>query len=425
MILPGGSMHLFNTLTRRKGPFFPSDGPVKLYVCGITPYDTTHLGHLFTYSTFDVLIRYLEYRGHSVSYAQNVTDIDDDILRKASEIGEDWRELGNRWTVHFIEDNQALNLRPPLFFPRATEVIEDIVNAVVSLIAAGVAYESNGSVYFHIDADGDYGKLSQYNRNEMLPIANERGNFPDDPNKKDPLDFVLWQAGSPGEPSWMSPWGSGRPGWHIECSTLSAKFLGRQVDIHGGGADLIFPHHECEIAQAECVDGDQPFTRIWMHVAMLRYQGEKMSKSLGNLVMVRDLLQSGWKADAIRLVTAGHHYREEWEYEESDLKAASALSMKFIQAVTAQSGSGNPVDASGTVMAFRGAMNDDLDTPGAVSVLDSLAREILDSNGSREVADAQDILRELCGILGLRLDAGSPEEVVIEGWDEHKKRFPV
>ncbi len=418
-------MHLFNTLTRRKSPFVPGDEPANLYVCGITPYDTTHLGHLFTYSTYDILIRYLEYSGHSVSYAQNVTDIDDDVLRRAAEIDEDWQELVNRWTVHFIEDNQALNLRPPLYFPRATEVIDDIVSAVESLIAAGVAYESNGSVYFHIDADRDYGKLSQFSRDEMLPIANERGNFPDDPNKKDPLDFVLWQAGSPGEPSWMSPWGSGRPGWHIECSTLSAKFLGRPVDIHGGGADLIFPHHECEIAQAECAAGDQPFTRIWMHVAMLRYQGEKMSKSLGNLVMVRDLLQSGWKADAIRLVTAGHHYREEWEYEERDLESASLLAMKFIKAVTAQSGSGDPVDASGSVLSYQGAMDDDLDTPGAISVLDGLAGEILDSSDSREVSDAQDILRELCGILGLRLDAGSPEEVVIEGWDEHKKRFVI
>lgn len=418
-------MHLFNTLTRRKSPFVPGDGPVNIYVCGITPYDTTHLGHLFTYSTYDILIRYLEYSGHSVSYAQNVTDIDDDVLRRAAEIDEDWQELGNRWTVHFIEDNQALNLRPPLYFPRATEVIDDIVSAVESLIAAGVAYETNRSVYFHIDADRDYGKLSRFSREEMLPIANERGNFPDDPNKKNPLDFVLWQAQSPGEPSWTSPWGSGRPGWHIECSTMSAKFLGRPVDIHGGGADLIFPHHECEIAQAECAAGDRPFSRIWMHVAMLSYQGEKMSKSLGNLVMVRDLLQSDWKADAIRLVTAGHHYREEWEYEESDLTAADALSTRFLQAVTAQSGSGIPVDASGSVSAFQGAMDDDLDTPGAISVLDGLAGEILDSSGSREIADAQIILRELCGILGLRLDAGSPEEVVIEGWDEHKKRFVI
>jgi len=416
-------MHLFNSLTRRKETFVAGDGIVSLYVCGITPYDTTHLGHLFTYSSYDVLVRYLEYSGHPVSYAQNVTDIDDDVLKRAGELDEDWYELGNRWTVHFIEDNQALNLRAPRYFPRATEVIDEIVSAVESLLTAGVAYESNGSVYFYVDADGDFGKLSQLNRQEMLPIANERGNLPDDPNKKNPLDFVLWQAQSPGEPSWMSPWGSGRPGWHIECSTMSAKYLGRPVDIHGGGADLVFPHHECEIAQAECATGEQPFTRYWMHVAMLSYQGEKMSKSLGNLVMVRDLLKSGWRADAIRLLTAGHHYREEWEYEESDLESASAMSMKFIQSVTAQSDSGNRLDASGAVTAFREALDDDLDTPNAISVLDSLADEILDCEGSREVTDAQGILRELCGIVGLRLDAGSPEQVVIKGWDEHKIRF--
>ena len=416
-------MQLFNSLTRRKETFVPGDEIVSLYVCGITPYDTTHLGHLFTYSSYDVLIRYLEYSGYPINYTQNVTDIDDDVLKRAGELGEDWFKLGNRWTVHFIEDNQALNLRAPRYFPRATEVIDEIVSAVESLLTAGVAYESSGSVYFSIDADGDFGKLSQLNRQEMLPIANERGNHPDDPNKNNPLDFVLWQAQSPGEPFWMSPWGPGRPGWHIECSTMSAKFLGRPVDIHGGGADLVFPHHECEIAQAECGTGEQPFTRYWMHVAMLSYQGDKMSKSLGNLVMVRDLLESGWKPDAIRLVMAGHHYREEWEYVEGDLESASELSMKFIKAVTARSGSGNPLDASDTVKVFEGTLDDDLDTPGALSVLENLADEILDSEGLRELTDAQNILTSFCGILGLRLDAGGPEDVVVNGWDEHKMRF--
>jgi len=416
-------MHLFNTLSHRLEPFIPGEEPITIYVCGITPYDTTHLGHLFTYSTYDVLIRYLHFQDHKVRYVQNVTDIDDDMLRKSFELDEHWWRLGNRWTRHFIEDNKALNLRPPDYFPRATDVIDDIIDAVHGLVEAGAAYESGGSVYFHIDVDRDYGKLSRLTRQQMLPIANERGNFPNDPNKKDPLDFVLWQAQSPGEPAWESPWGSGRPGWHIECSTMSVKYLGRPVDIHGGGADLVFPHHESEIAQAECARGEQPFSRYWMHIAMLRYKGEKMSKSLGNLVMVRDLLQSGWSADAIRLCMASNHYRKTWNYEESSLTAASMLSEKLTQAATAQSGSGESVDASSASSDFQKAMDNDLDTPGAVSVLNDLADEILETGSSRDIDDAKETFRVLCGILGLRLDLTGPEESVVAGWDEHRERF--
>lgn len=416
-------MHLFNTLTRRLEPFLPVDDAVTIYVCGITPYDTTHLGHCFTYSAYDVLIRYLEYIGQSVTYVQNVTDIDDDVIRKAGELNENWRSLGNRWTVHFIEDNEALNIRPPDYFPRATDLIAEIVESVDSLIRVGMAYESGGNVYFHVDDDRDYGKLSRLTQEQMLPIANERGNFPDDPNKKDPLDFVLWQAQSPGEPAWKSPWGNGRPGWHIECSTMSAKYLDRPVDIHGGGADLVFPHHESEIAQAECATGEQPFTRYWMHVAMLRYQGEKMSKSLGNLVMVRDLLNAGWAADAIRLCMASRHYREEWNYEESDLIAASRLAEKFVEAATATGGSGKTIDAKEAITSFQEAMENDLDTPRAISILKTLADEILEGTDSKYIDDAQVVLRDRCAILGLRLDNDGPEEAVIAGWKKHKKRF--
>jgi L-cysteine:1D-myo-inositol 2-amino-2-deoxy-alpha-D-glucopyranoside ligase len=416
-------MHLFNTLTRRLEPFLPVGDAVTIYVCGITPYDTTHLGHCFTYSTYDVLIRYLEFIGQSVTYVQNVTDIDDDVIKKAGELNENWWSLGNRWTVHFIEDNGALNIRPPDYFPRATDLIAEIVESVDSLIRVGVAYESGGSVYFHVDDDLDYGKLSRLTQEQMLPIANERGNFPDDPNKKDPLDFVLWQAQSPGEPAWKSPWGHGRPGWHIECSTMSAKYLGRPVDIHGGGADLVFPHHESEIAQAECATGEQPFTRYWMHVAMLRYQDEKMSKSLGNLVMVRDLLNAGWTADAIRLCMASRHYREEWNYEESVLIAASRLAEKFVVAVTATGGSGKMIDTKEAITSFQEAMENDLDTPRAISILKTLADAILEGTDSRYIDDAQVVLRDRCAILGLRLDKDGPEEAVVAGWKKHQKRF--
>jgi L-cysteine:1D-myo-inositol 2-amino-2-deoxy-alpha-D-glucopyranoside ligase len=416
-------MHLFNTLSRQLEPFIPVGDAVTIYVCGITPYDTTHLGHCFTYSTYDILIRYLEFTNQPVTYAQNVTDIDDDMIRKAAELDEDWYTLGNRWTDHFTEDNQALNMRPPDYFPRASDLITEIVESVDSLIGAGVAYEAGGSVYFHVDDDSDYGKLSRLTQEKMLPIANERGNFPDDPNKRHPLDFVLWQAQSPGEPAWKSPWGYGRPGWHIECSTMSTKYLGRPVDIHGGGVDLVFPHHESEIAQAECATGERPFARYWMHVAMLRYQGEKMSKSLGNLVMVRDLLNEGWSADAIRLCLAGHHYREEWNYEESDLIAASRLAEKFIRAATATGGIGNPINTTSAVSGFQEALENDLDAPRAISVLESLADEILGGTDSRHVDDAQAVLRDRCAILGLRLDNDGPEEAVAAGWEIHQKRF--
>lgn len=228
-------MQLYNVLTGEKETFTPRNNGVSVYVCGITPYDTTHLGHAFTYTSFDVLIRYLEYLGHQVTYVQNVTDIDDDILRKAREVGEDWREVGNRWTAHFIRDMKALNVRPPQHFPRATEAIDEMLAIIQTLLDGGYAYENGGNVYFHVDSWQAFGQLSKLPRGEMLPVANERGNHPDDPHKRDPLDFVLWQAQAPGEPAWDSPWGPGRPGWHIECSTMATDYLGETVDIHGGG----------------------------------------------------------------------------------------------------------------------------------------------------------------------------------------------
>ncbi len=417
-------MQLFNALTQRIEDFEPEGSVITIYVCGITPYDTTHLGHCFTYSSFDVLIRYLEHVGHTVRYVQNVTDIDDDIVRRSGEVGESWQALGNRWTTHFIDDNEMLNIRPPDLLPRATDAIEEIIESVHSLLDAGVAYESAGNVYFSVAADPTFGKLSRLNPDEMLPIANERGNHPDDPHKRDPLDFVLWQAWAPGEPSWDSPWGPGRPGWHIECSTLSGKYLGLPIDIHGGGADLIFPHHECEIAQAEHGSGIKPFTRFWLHAAMVRYQGEKMSKSLGNLVMVRDLLNEGWPADAIRMCMAAHHYRQPWSYQEADLEQASILAARLSEAVTVQGGDGNSLDAQSCQEAFRAALDNDLDTPSAVGELAHLADRIFTAaERGQAISEAQNALRELAGVLGLRLDQTSPDKTLVDGWDAHRQRF--
>ncbi|HDQ72580.1 MAG TPA: cysteine--tRNA ligase [Chloroflexi bacterium] len=416
-------MKLYNTLSRRKEVLLARQRPISVYVCGITPYDTTHLGHAFTYINTDVLIRYLEYRGSAVRYVQNVTDIDDDILRKAGTIDEDWKGLGDRWTAHFIRDMQSLNARPPERFPRATETIPEIIEVVQKLLANGVAYEAAGNVYFDLTSWPEYGKLSELSYEEMLPIANERGNRPDDPHKRDPLDFVLWQAQAPGEPAWESPWGLGRPGWHIECTSMAMRYLGNTVDVHGGGSDLIFPHHESEIAQAECAIGEKPFVRFWMHTAMVHHEGEKMSKSLGNLVMVRDLLET-WSPDAIRLYLSRHHYREVWHYDEEALREAAQWAHKLRSAVVADSGRGPALDPASAVAAFIQAMDDDLQTPEALPVLSQLADDVLSSSEcGQDVGAAQEALREMSGVFGLRLDANTPEQRVLEGWDEHLQDF--
>jgi len=416
-------MQLYNTLSRELEVFRPQDDSVSVYVCGITPYDTTHLGHAFTYTSLDVLIRYLEFCGYRVDYVQNVTDIDDDILRKAREVEEEWKALGDRWTAHFIRDMVALNVRPPDRFPRATSVIARIIDVVQQLLDAGVAYESGGSVYFHIDAWPDYGKLSQLPRDEMLPIANERGNHPDDPNKRDPLDFVLWQAQASGEPAWDSPWGPGRPGWHIECSTMAMHFLGDTIDIHSGGADLTFPHHESEIAQAEGATGRKPFVRYWVHTAMVRYEGEKMSKSLGNLVMIDDLLKN-WSPDALRLYLASHHYRQPWSHDLAELERSERLAQTLREAVSMERGSSDPRDASSARDAFTRAMNDDLDTPQAIEVMERLAEQVLDEAlPTQGVHAAQEGLRSMGTVFGLRLDAEEAAERVKTGWHRYLEDF--
>ncbi len=420
-------MKLYNALSQELEVFEPLSETVTIYVCGVTPYDTTHLGHAFTYASFDVLIRYLEHQGYPINYVQNVTDIDDDILRKGKEVGEDWQALGNRWTSYFLQDMKTLNIRPPEHYPGATQVVPEIISTVKKLIDLGVAYESGGSVYFHVKDYEPFGKLSRIPKGEQLAVANERGNFPDDPKKRDPLDFVLWQAAAPGEPTWDSPWGKGRPGWHIECSTMSSKFLGDTIDIHGGGSDLIFPHHECEIAQAEPIlnqdnSGNHiPFTRFWMHTAMVHHEGEKMSKSLGNLVWAKELLKT-WSPDALRLYLGSYHYREIWGYEETRLKQSAKLAVKLRNAVTAPGGSGSIIDIDAIKIAFEDALANDLDTPQAIQVLEQLADKILNAGG-HDVSKAQDTLRSFCKIFGLRLDSDTPETRVVSGWDQYLARF--
>ncbi len=422
IILP---MKLYNTQSRELEEFDPLGTTVRLYVCGITPYDTTHLGHAATYCAFDVLVRYLEYKGAKVKFAENVTDIDDDTIREAKKRGTDWRSLGNYWTAHFMRDMIALNVRPPDYYPRATDVIPEIIEFDRTLIDKGFAYESDGSVYFSVKSYKDFGQLSHIPKEDMLTIANERGNFPDDPKKRDPLDFVLWQAQAEGEPAWDSPWGPGRPGWHIECSAMNFKTFGPTIDIHGGGADLVFPHHECEIAQTVNFTGEDYFARIWMHAAMVAYEGEKMSKSLGNLVMVSDLLKT-YSPDQIRLYLASHKYRTPWEFTYPDFKHSLTQCERMVQAVQAPSGSGRELDAADAQSRFEQALDDDLDSPAAVNVLCEMADTIIEnSDAGNDVRQAQTWFRRAANILGLRLDAYGPESSVREGWEKHINRFPT
>jgi L-cysteine:1D-myo-inositol 2-amino-2-deoxy-alpha-D-glucopyranoside ligase len=409
---------------RRGGlhPFAPVGDrrTIGLYVCGVTPYDTGHLGHAFTYVSFDVLHRYLEYLGHEVTYVQNLTDVDDDMLRKARETGEDYLALGNRWVTTFLTEMAALNWLPPDHYPRATEHIPQMLAMISRLVASDLAYAADGNVYFSIDAWPRYGELSHLAREEMLPVANERGNVPDMPGKRDPLDFVLWQRSLPDEPAWASPWGPGRPGWHIECSAMASTYLGDRFEVHGGGGDLAFPHHESELAQTEGATGVRPWVAHWTHAGMLRYRGEKMSKSLGNLVLVRDLLRT-YTGDAIRHYLVSRHYRSEVDFSEADLQrsaeAAARLRRACLRAeaispadpALAGAGSTDPVVADARDR-FLDAMADDLDTPRAMPILDELAELALTGEDPGLAAEAGWMVRELgARILGLRLAATRAE----------------
>ena len=397
-------------------PFRPvGDGAVGLYVCGVTPYDTGHLGHAFTYVSFDVLHRYLEYLGHDVVYVQNLTDVDDDMLRRARETGEDYLALGNRHVTTFLTEMSALNWLAPDHYPRASEHVPQVLDLIARLFERGLAYAAEGNAFFDVSAYPAYGDLSHMTREEMLPIANERGNNPDMPGKRDPLDFVLWQRSLPDEPAWESPWGPGRPGWHIECSAMSMAYLGSQFEVHAGGGDLIFPHHESELAQSEGATGQHPFVGHWTHAGMLRYEGEKMSKSLGNLVLVRDLLRT-FSGDAIRHFLVSHHYRSEVEYAEADLarsaeeastlRDASLRAEQLEPAGSVDTASLHPVVA-GHRDRFLAAMDDDLDTPRAMPELAALALVALTDADVRLQAQAGWMVRELgTRILGLRLAEG-------------------
>ncbi len=353
-------MRLYDTARREVVPFEP--GPVVLmYTCGITPYDASHVGHAATYLLYDVLQRRLRDLGHETRCVRNLTDVDDDILRKARELGVHYLDLAAAETARFQADMEALGLLPCWSEPRATSAIADIRGFIGMVLDRGHAYEAGGAVYFDISSFDRFGQVSHLSAEEMLPLAAERGGNPDDPNKRNPLDFVLWQPSAEDEPAWDSLWGPGRPGWHIECSALALRELGTTIDLHGGGTDLIYPHHECEAAQSEAATGDL-FVRHWMHQAMVRMDGEKMSKSLGNLVFVSDLLKT-WDARAIRLGVQAHHYRDSWSWTDEIMPAAA-------DRLTAWQAAGEGDAALDDV---RAALDDDVDTPAALAAVDAAA----------------------------------------------------
>lgn len=396
-------LKIFNSLTRKKEVFRARNNKVGLYVCGVTPYNVTHLGHAFTYVFFDAVMRYLKFLGYQTTYVQNLTDIDDDILKRAKKEKRNWRLVVKLNTRKFLADMTWLSNVQPDFYTRATDHIQEIIEIIKKLLQNKAAYEKAGSVYFHVAFDKDYGKLSKLTKKAMLLIANERGNDPKDKNKLDLLDFVLWQAQKPGEPAWPSPWGRGRPGWHIECTAMALKYLGETFDIQGGGSDLIFPHHESTIAQSEFATGKKPYVRYWMHTGMLRYEGEKMSKSLGNLILIDDLRKK-YSANIVRIFLLSHHYRDIWEYFEKDLKEAQKLNALLQSVWQAHSGPGEDFDNSRYEKKFFRAMNDDFDIKSALEILQESARQILKNQARKNITGAKSLFYKAFVILGLKIE---------------------
>ena len=392
-------MRLYNTLTGQAQEFVPTEGnTVKMYVCGVTPYSSTHVGHALSYVVFDVLRRYLEYKGYDVRHVQNFTDVDDKIIQRAQERGIDPDELAEQFIDDFFRTMDALNIQRAHIYPRATPEIGPLIETIRSLVEKDYAYPAGGDVFFRVTRSQDYGKLSHRTLDGM--IAGARVDV--DEHKENPMDFALWKGARPGEPSWESPWGPGRPGWHIECTAMSTTYLGESLDIHGGGQDLIFPHHENEIAQSEASTGHQPFSRYWVHNGLLRLGEDKMSKSLGNLVSVEDALERH-DPDSLRLYFLSSHYRSPLQFNEEGCAAMSRSTERLRHAVSRDDdNTGQSLDGTPYRETFLEAMDDDLNTPRALAVLFDMARDInrcQDPGG--QAKEAQETLRHLGGILGV------------------------
>ena len=405
-------MKLYNTLTGEATDFAPADGKtVKMYVCGVTPYSSTHIGHALSYVAFDVLRRYVEHLGFEVRHVQNFTDVDDKIIQRAQEQGIESTDLAQRYIEDFFETMDALNIRRAHVYPKATEEIGPIIETIGTLVDSGHAYAAGGDVFFRVEKSDGYGKLSHRTLEGMQ--AGSRIEI--DENKEHPMDFALWKGARPGEPSWESPWGPGRPGWHIECTSMSMTYLGESLDIHGGGQDLVFPHHENEIAQSEASTGVVPFSRYWVHNGLLRLGGDKMSKSLGNLVSVEEALHR-FSPDAIRLYFLSSHYRSPLSYTDDGCTAMERSLDRLRHALERDGGGSETLDAEPYRRQFFEAMDDDLNTPRALAALFDLARDInRSSDAGQQVSGAQDSLRQMGGILGLTFDQPKSQEGAATG----------
>ena len=416
-------MRLYNTLTGAREDFATSDGKVRMYVCGITPYSASHLGHAMSSVAFDVVRRYLEFKGFQVVHVQNFTDVDDKMIQAANDNGTPMRELAESNIQAYLDEMDALGVLRAHQYPRATGEIDKIIEMIRALEEKGCAYAVGGDVYFRVSSDADYGKLSR--RSEESLMAGARVEI--DENKENVMDFALWKSQKPGEPYWDSPWGPGRPGWHIECSAMSLAYLGESVDIHGGGQDLVFPHHENEIAQSESYTEKEPFARFWMHNGLLRLGEDKMSKSQGNIISIREAL-SDYSGEALRLFILSSHYRSPLVYNDASVASQERALERLRNALAlddaGSADGGETLDAAPFRERFVEAMDDDLNTPRALAALFDLARAI---NRAHEqgasVSDAQSALRELAGVLGMTLrapeggagaDAGPYVELLIE-----------
>ncbi|KAA1174899.1 cysteine--tRNA ligase [Marinobacter salinexigens] len=394
-------IRIYNTLTKEKEEFHPLEpGKVRMYVCGMTVYDFCHLGHGRVLVAFDVITRYLRHRGYDVHYVRNITDIDDKILRRADENGEVYTDLTDRMIHAMHEDEARLAVLPPSEEPRATAFIDDIIAMIQRLVSTGHAYPAdNGDVYFAVESFPDYGKLSRKKLDDL--VAGARVDVQE--AKRSPADFALWKAAKSGEVSWQSPWGDGRPGWHIECSAMSTKCLGDTFDIHGGGPDLLFPHHENEIAQSECATGHK-FVHTWMHAGAIRVNKEKMSKSLGNFFTIREILEK-YPAEVVRYFLVSSHYRSQVDYSEESLAEAGRTLTKLYHALRGLiPAKASEVEETEHDRRFEDVMDDDFNTAGAISVLHAVAGEInqhrRDGNED-EASRAAAVLVRLGAVLGL------------------------
>ena len=393
------SLKIYNTMTRRKEEFVPlREGRVGIYACGVTVYDFSHIGHARAMVVFDVVQRYLRWCGYDVVFVRNYTDIDDKIINRAHEEGVGFNEIAERFITEFDRDMAALGVQTPTYTPRATEHIRDMIVLIQTLIAKGIAYEIDGDVYFSVKRFPGYGKLSGKNLDELM--AGARVEI--DERKQSPLDFALWKKSKQNEPFWESPWGNGRPGWHIECSVMSQKYLGETFDIHGGGMDLIFPHHENEIAQSEAATG-KPFARYWMHNGFVNINQEKMSKSLGNFLMIRDVLKS-YHPEAIRLFLLSNHYRSPIDFTDKIMDEATVSLDKIYAALERTEGVIQRSEKTGdSWQKFAEAMDDDFNTAKGIGILFDAVRNInrlMDEHSGNIPDDSRKILEaELSDIL--------------------------